>query len=127
MLDAGIGSWPAVALEAVRLKGDILAEMRAYDWPGNVRQLENVIGNLCVTCEGDMIENWRVSWDALPEAEQPTLKQRVEAFEKSLITDALKQANGKILRACEILSMPRKTLYDRMIKYDLDRGDFRDQ
>jgi two-component system C4-dicarboxylate transport response regulator DctD len=53
-----------------------------------------------------------------------SLQQRVEAYEKSLIEDALNQHHGSIKDVMQELGLARKTLYDKMAKYQLTRRDF---
>ena len=61
--------------------------------------------------------------NALDDSDQP-LPEKVEAFEKALIMQALEKTEGSIKDALDILHIPRKTLSDKMKKYDIDRGDF---
>jgi two-component system C4-dicarboxylate transport response regulator DctD len=50
------------------------------------------------------------------------LHSRVEWFEKSLIQQALVQSEGSVGSAVEFLGTPRKTLYDKMKKYGIDKN-----
>ena len=54
-----------------------------------------------------------------------TLPQHVEAFERALIEQALAESGGVIQENMERLGLPRKTLYDKMQKYGLDRRRYR--
>jgi two-component system C4-dicarboxylate transport response regulator DctD len=48
----------------------------------------------------------------------------LETYEKSLIIQALEQTHGSIKDALDILKVPRKTLSDKMKKYDIERTDY---
>ena len=54
-----------------------------------------------------------------------SLSQQVELFERSLIEQALVDTSGSIKTAMECLGLPRKTLYDKMRKYGLDKNQFK--
>ena len=52
------------------------------------------------------------------------LKEYVEAFEKSLIISSIKRCNGSISGVMKELQMPRRTLNEKMAKYNLQRSDY---
>ncbi|MDI6802830.1 MAG: sigma-54 dependent transcriptional regulator [Bacteroidota bacterium] len=96
-----------------------------YLWPGNIRELENLIERLTVITIGDKIEsnlisshlnqglNVNTSYNNLP------LERAVESLEKNLIVQALKKANGVKNKAAKYLGIPTSVLYYKMEKYDL--------
>jgi len=94
------------------------------DWPGNVRELRNaaeryvLLGDSC----GYDIDQVLGAGDDVPTM---TLPEQVECFERSLIEQQLKAANGSIKETMAALGLPRKTLYDKMKKYGLVRDDYR--
>ena len=56
--------------------------------------------------------------------EQKKLREYVENFEKSLLEQALLECNGHIGKVCELLNIPRRTLNEKLLKYDLNRQNF---
>jgi two-component system response regulator AtoC len=92
--------------------------LAAYSWPGNVRQLENVIGNACMMVEGPVIDI-----NDLPE---PVRSQAADTSEPdpSLITlhemqrrhvmKVLEQVGGNKSQAAEILGISRATIYQML-------------
>ena len=54
-----------------------------------------------------------------------TLPQHVEVFERALIEQALDETGGVIKETMQRLGLPRKTLYDKMQKYGLDKARFK--
>ncbi len=96
-----------------------------YHWPGNIRELENLIERLTVITIGDKIEsnlilshlNQGLSSNA--NYENLPLEKAVESLEKNLIVQALKKANGVKNKAAKYLGIPTSVLYYKMEKYDL--------
>ncbi|MGL5358499.1 MAG: sigma 54-interacting transcriptional regulator, partial [Shewanella sp.] len=98
------------------------ALLTAYDWPGNVRELRNlaeryVLLGAQAAFAGNLGNTPRLH-------SSMSLLQRVEFFERVLIEEALSHNKGSIKLTMEQLELPRKTLYDKMRKYDLDRKQY---
>lgn len=99
---------------------DKASEMIAsYGWPGNLRELNNVVKRAVLLTKGDYIgvAELTQSMGHLQPAEP--LKLRDEQTELQRIEAALNAANGNKSRAAQILGVDRKTLYNKMKKYDL--------
>ena len=100
---------PEPLIEAGRLQ-----QLIGYHWPGNVRELSNV-ADRCVLG----IEHGTPPFGD-ERAERPQkLAESVEAFERALITDALRQNDGSLARSAEALGLPKTTLHDKLRKYGL--------
>ena len=56
--------------------------------------------------------------------EKKRLSEYVANFEKSLLIQALQESNGNIGKVCELLNVPRRTLNEKLVKYDLNRNEF---
>lgn len=89
---------------------------QSYHWPGNIRELQNIIERSVILCTGDTFwidEAWLSSQNApRPELSGP-LKQNVQNYEKELIEAALAESNGKVAGpngAAAKLGIPRSTL-----------------
>ncbi len=107
------------------------AQLLQAPWPGNVRQLVNI-------AERAVLQNRRGSGSiasllmADNEAAGPAaittegkpLKEYVEAFEKMLIDNTMRRHKGSIVAVMEELSLPRRTLNEKMAKYGLTRADY---
>lgn len=96
-----------------------MATWQRYSWPGNVRELKNAADRLCLGLEGES------SMHTAPLLEDDSLSQQVESFEKHLIIQALLQHGGSVALASEQLQLPRKTLYDKVARYDIDPTSYR--
>ena len=99
-----------------------IAALMAHDWPGNVRELRNLAERCVVFGADDTAAT--AGWLTADTADGGTLPEQLAFFEKSLIVEALRQSGGHVSRATEILGIPRKTLYDKLAKYDLRRDHF---
>jgi two-component system C4-dicarboxylate transport response regulator DctD len=104
--------------EAPDMPTEMLAELANRDWPGNVRELASVAERFVLFGKEDDPE-WQEAG-----AEIRTLREQVEAFEKSLISQELARCRGNVVKVSERLGIPRKTLYDKLHKHKLSRDEF---
>jgi transcriptional regulator with PAS, ATPase and Fis domain len=108
------------------LPGDILASLYRYDWPGNIRELQNVlqryvtIGRLEFTGTGiaEPVATEDIS-DAELEQRGLGLQETLEALEKRLILKTLEQHQWHRIKTAATLGIPRRTLQRKMKKYGL--------
>jgi formate hydrogenlyase transcriptional activator len=88
---------------------------QSYDWPGNIRELQNIIERSVILCTGDTFwidEAWLSSQDARRLSSGP-LTQTLQNYEKQLIEAALAESKGKVAGpngAAAKLGIPRSTL-----------------
>jgi Nif-specific regulatory protein len=95
-------------------------KLLAYSWPGNVRQLRNVIDSAVVMSEENVIQPGDLGLrDAGGGEELESLS--VEFWEKKLITEALKRTGGSIPDAAKLLGLGRATLYRKVDEYNVER------
>jgi len=108
---------------------DAMARLTDYHWPGNIRELENMIERLAVLSQSGTIEVsdlperlQRRSVTAEPLAphvisfsdQGVNLSREIEQFENRLIVGALRQANGITSKAAQLLQVNRTTLVEKM-------------
>ena len=95
-----------------------LARWTAHNWPGNVRELKNIADRLALGLP-----------DGLNPVVLPTLTgnlaSQVDATEKLIIENALRQAAGSVAQAAELLQTPKKTLYDKLTRHAILPEAFR--
>ncbi|MGD8991977.1 MAG: sigma-54 dependent transcriptional regulator [Desulfobacterales bacterium] len=109
-----------------------LQMIMAYGWPGNIRELKNVIESASVIAENGFIEpaqlpakitgvfnNSDTNSVSLPAANQP-LDERLKEIEKSMIIEALRKTGGVQVRATELLGINQRSLWHRIKKYGID-------
>ncbi|WP_420476185.1 sigma-54-dependent transcriptional regulator [Noviherbaspirillum sp. ST9] len=91
-----------------------MAEWQAREWPGNVRELRNFADRLVLGV---------AEMPTAPDAQGgDTLPQRVDTYERALIAEALTAQEGNVAAAADRLGIPKKTLYDKLKKYQLSTG-----
>jgi DNA-binding NtrC family response regulator len=115
---------------------DAMNKLIAYGWPGNVRQLENVMERAIVMAEGDTISTDHLPFVVAANASQPDmpipktseeLKQikkklretAVEDIEKSFILDALTRNDWNVTKSAEDVDMQRQNFQALMRKYNI--------
>ncbi|MCJ8520122.1 two-component system C4-dicarboxylate transport response regulator DctD [Pseudorhizobium tarimense] len=95
---------------------DILSAVGQKDWPGNVRELRNAADRLVLGLEIDPGEHNSNGAEG-----GSRLAEKVATFEKTIIAGAIAAHGGALRPVYEALGISRKTLYDKMQKYGLDK------
>jgi DNA-binding NtrC family response regulator len=116
-----------------------LAALRNHAWPGNIRELRNVVDRAALLCQGAAITEDDLPLKArrpAPIATEPgvtsddqtdevpargDLASEIAELEKRRITEALESTGGNQTRAAELLGMPRRTLVKRIKQYGIRR------
>jgi formate hydrogenlyase transcriptional activator len=106
--------------------------LQSYSWPGNIRELQNVIERSVIVCES---ENFSVdgSWlSPQPAVTEPTspldFSAKLAAQEKEIIEAALRETAGQVFGpsgAAAKLGMPRSTLESKIRSLQIDKNRFR--
>ncbi|BCG25580.1 sigma-54-dependent Fis family transcriptional regulator [Pseudomonas tohonis] len=90
-----------------------VSSLMAHDWPGNVRELRNVAERFALG-----LPVFKKTGLAL-DGNEPSFAEAVEAFERSLLGDALERHGGNLSQAAIALGMAKTTLFDKVKKYGL--------
>ncbi len=94
-------------------------QLLEYPWPGNVRQLRNVIDSAVVLAEGSEIKPDDIG---LRDSGGPALDSlKIEDWERKIIAEALKRSGGNVPEAAKLLGIGRATLYRKIELYDIER------
>jgi two-component system C4-dicarboxylate transport response regulator DctD len=93
--------------------GERMAQWQAGDWPGNVRELRNFAERLVL----GVAPAPAAGAEAPPQG--TSLPERLDAYERRLIEAELSAADGNVSLAADRLGVPRKTLYDKLKKFQL--------
>jgi DNA-binding NtrC family response regulator len=110
-----------------------MSVLRRYEWPGNVRQLENCLLRTFVLREGDIIDIEDLPLE-ISDSSLPPSNLRVEIQEDGIsleeivmeyIRAALRQSRGNQTKAAELLGISRRQLQNRMQNYGLSSQDFK--
>lgn len=112
-----------------RVKSGALEHLQSYPWPGNIRELQNVVERSVIVCDTDEFtvdESWLSTKPAIT---GPTkLTNGLAAQEKALIEDALRATRGRVygpLGAAERLGVPRSTLESKIRALTINKRRFR--
>jgi len=107
--------------EVVGFSSEVVKVFQNYDWPGNLRELSNVIKRATLLTTGAYIEIASLPAEFKKETSP---KSAIENFskkdnEKELIINALNEVDYNRTKAAKLLSITRKTLYNKMKEYDI--------
>jgi two-component system NtrC family response regulator len=104
-----------------RFATEAMRTLVAHDWPGNIRQLRNVVERLVVTVEGDVIhaDDLPSETHASPPGAAQTLTDAVEQVEKQAILAALAACDYHRERTAQLLNVSVRTLHYKMNRYGL--------
>lgn len=100
----------------------VLTEVAARDWPGNVRELRNAADRFALGL--GLAPRAGVGGPPLPDAAGARLADQVAEFERSVLISALTEHRGNLRPVYESLGLSRKSLYEKMQKYGLERAQF---
>ncbi|MFD2925911.1 sigma 54-interacting transcriptional regulator [Halobacillus naozhouensis] len=117
------------------IHNEALDKLMDYDWPGNIRELENIIGRAMIYMENfqDVIEkkhipslvNHESAFSDVPGEEAVwlggTLQDAVDDYEKDLLADAFRSHNFNKTKTAKALGISIRNLYYKLDKYKLDK------
>lgn len=109
------------ARQSLQLTTEAKRKLIEYHWPGNVRQLRNVIDSAVVLAVGDEIKASDLGLHDLKQSKFDSLN--IEEWEKRLIQEALERTQGSMPEAAELLGISRATLYRKIETYKIDRSE----
>lgn len=109
-----------LAIEPKKFHPDVVEKLQAYDWPGNIRELENIIERLLILSMGKTIQPVDLPNRIIGIDDKPVTGYRLCDHEKALILRVLRKTRWNIKKAAELLSISRTTLYSKLEKHGLN-------
>jgi len=117
-------------LQEIQLTTDDVFKISQFPWPGNTRQLKSVVERFVLGNRRGYLSLSSILIDDNSKMtlsynyEGRPLKEYVDSFEKMLITNAMQRYQGSISFVMKELQLPRRTLNEKMAKYNLQRSDY---
>jgi len=107
-------------VEPLILSPEAFEKMKTYDWPGNIRELENILEKAIIMSEGKFIkpEDILIN-EKINKTGNMTLKEMKEEYEKDIIIDTLNKFNGEKIKTAKYLGLGRTSLFEKIKKYDI--------
>lgn len=113
---------------------EVIRYLKAYHWPGNIRELANVVERAVILAQGEelKLKDFPIYiQNTTPEIEIAPLnknmwdlrEEHLNQFEKNLIKKYLKQTMGNVKKAAELAGIPRPTFHNLMKKHNIKRED----
>ncbi len=103
-----------------RLDASAVKALRLHDWPGNIRELRNVIRHAVINASGDLITANDISISRSSPKTSDSRKLNDPTAEKQKIIEALAQTDGNITQAAKLLGIGRTTLDYKMRNHGLN-------
>jgi transcriptional regulator with PAS, ATPase and Fis domain len=94
--------------------------LHLFDWPGNVRQLQNEIQRAVLMCEGATVDSRDLSISTDPIIKEDNDLSLMEAMERNAIIQMLEETNGNKLETAKRLGIGRQTLYNKIKIYNIE-------
>jgi transcriptional regulator with PAS, ATPase and Fis domain len=106
---------------------EVLAQLMEYDYPGNVRELENIIEQAFVLCRGRLIELHHLPTELRPSGASgygTSNPMSLQSMEKLLISEALRRHKGSRKKAAHQLGIDPSTLYRKLKALEIEDSGF---
>jgi Nif-specific regulatory protein len=113
-----------------RISTPAIDMLMSYHWPGNVRELENTLERAILVCDGHVIHAHHLpptlqTAEASGTVTRVSLRDAVAAYEKDLISDALKTTRGNRAKAARLLNTTERIINYQVRKYSIDYRRFK--
>ena len=97
--------------KGISISTEAMSVLKTHSWPGNIRELQNVIERLCVTCDGKIDQN--LVMENLDECNlhQPESSERIACLKKNHMLEVLRQCGNNKMAAAQRLGISRTTLW----------------
>ncbi len=114
--------------QAREISTEAMTILMSYSWPGNIREIKNVIRRAVLLCDRESIGPGDINFLIGDAIEQPggditSLKEKVGRVEAEAISNALKMSGNNRTKAASVLQIDQKTLRTKMKEYNLAQSD----
>ncbi len=113
-----------------RVSPAAMDRIRRHSWPGNIRELRNVLERAMLRCEEDPLEVDDLHFDPVSAVREERVaggdaSGTLGEMEERQIRQALEDLRGNVANAAERLGIPRSTMYVKLKDFDIDPGEYR--
>jgi DNA-binding NtrC family response regulator len=120
----------------LRISPEAVQTLMTYDFPGNVRELENFLGRAAILCRGGVIESQHLPAEVTDRNPQSAIldelddfqsakARAVEKFERAYITSMLQKCGGIISRASAYSGLSERNFHEKLKRYNINAKSFR--
>jgi DNA-binding NtrC family response regulator len=111
-----------LGVSGVEITPDAMRRLQSYGWPGNIRELRNVLERALLLGNSRVISEKNLHFDEQewPELKLDSLGRTLEELERDYIQQVLQAEQGRVESAAKRLGVPRSTLYAKLKQYKLD-------
>jgi DNA-binding NtrC family response regulator len=105
---------------SIKIDSTTLTLLKKYRWPGNIRELGNIVERSCLMCQGDTMLPSHLFFDEKlheNENEAPRMSGTIYEMEKELIIQTLEEVNGNKTKAADSLGISIRTLRNKLNEY----------
>ncbi|HVZ17303.1 MAG TPA: sigma-54 dependent transcriptional regulator [Terriglobales bacterium] len=104
----------------LKLTDRAMAQLYAYSWPGNIRELRNVLERAVLLSDAPEVDTVHLQFEAPPKNLSGSVAgMTLLEMEKAMIAEVLREEHGRVPKAAERLGIPRSSLYQKIKTYGL--------
>lgn len=103
----------------LRFSENVRKEIQQYNWPGNIREMENVLERAVILADKSEIGSYDLHFSPIDLSNELDTHLTLEEMEREMIQKAMRKNHGNISKAAEDLGITRAALYRRIEKFDL--------
>ena len=107
--------------QQLKFTSDCEKAILAYDWPGNVREIQNHLQRAVITASGATISRSDLGLETQDSSKFSTLREAREAVDREMIQNALSRSPNNLTNAAKILGIDRKSLRLLLEKYNINQ------
>ena len=104
----------------IKISSDLFQKLEAYNFPGNIRELRNIIERAIILSDGQTLNEASLPKEILHKTNSSSQSLNLEDVERTHILSVLEQTNGNKTKAAEILGIGLTTLYRKLQAYGIE-------
>jgi DNA-binding NtrC family response regulator len=111
--------------QITEVEAEVIKLLMEYEWPGNIRELRNVVYQAMICCESNRLQTAHLPRRMRPRSHPKRtvtfdIGTSLEEIEKEMVITALSTSGNNRTRAAELLGITRRAIYSKMLKHGVD-------